>query len=251
MKDGFSIYDTHTHVGTARHNGRRVSADQLLTAMDSFGIDRSMVIPFPVVEDYRTAHDEIAAAVRANPDRFAGAACIYPFIPEQEFRDEVRRCAEELGFRALKLQPQYQALNPISSRSDFFFEAALQHRLPVICHTGAGAPFALPSLFIMPARKFPDLPIILGHAGGGIYAAEAIVAATVCPNVYVELSSLMPHHIREVLLHVPTSRLMAGSDVLDSIGPEISKILTLDIPAEARRDILWNTPRKLFDGERP
>ena len=26
-----------------------------------------------------------------------------------EFRDEAKRCAEELGFRALKLQPQYQA----------------------------------------------------------------------------------------------------------------------------------------------
>jgi hypothetical protein len=249
MKDGFSIYDTHTHVGTARHSGRRCSADQLLAAMDAFGVDRSMVIPFPVVEDFRAAHDEIAAALRAHPDRFAGAACVYPFIPEQEFRDEVRRCAEELGFRALKLQPQYQALNPISSASDFFFETALRHRLPVICHTGAGAPFALPSLFIMPARKFPDLPIILGHAGGGIYAAEAIVAATVCPNIYIELSSLMPHHVREVLAHVPPARLMAGSDLPDSIAVEMSKILTLAVPVESRRDILWNTARRLFDGE--
>ncbi len=119
----------------------------------------------------------------------------------------------------------------------------------MIVHTGAGAPFALPSLFIMPARKFPDLPIILGHAGGGIYAAEAIVAATVCPNIYIELSSLMPHHIREILAHLPASRLMAGSDLPDSIGPEMSKILTLDIPTGARRDILWNTPRRLFDRE--
>lgn len=251
MKDGFSIYDTHTHVGTGRHSGRRCSADQLLAAMDAFGVDRSMVIPFPVVEDHRAAHNEIAAAVRAHPDRFAGAACIYPFVPEQEFRDEVRRCAEELGFRALKLQPQYQALNPISSHSDFFFETALEHHLPVICHTGAGAPFALPSLFIMPARKFPELPIILGHAGGGIYAAEAIVAATVCPNIYVELSSLMPHHVREVLVHVPPSRLMAGSDLPDSIATEMSKVLNLEIAAEARRDILWNTARRLFDGAEP
>jgi predicted TIM-barrel fold metal-dependent hydrolase len=248
MKDGFSIYDSHTHVGTARHSGRRCSAGQLLAAMDAFGIDRSMVIPFPVVEDHRAAHDEIAAAVRAHPDRFAGAACVNPFVPEQEFRDEIRRCAEELGFRALKLQPQYQALNPISDRSDFFFETALRYRLPVICHTGAGAPFALPSLFILPARKFPELPIVLGHAGGGIYTAEAIVAATVCPNIYVELSSLMPHHIREVLLHVPAGRLMAGSDLPDSIVAEMTKILTLDIPAESRRDILWNTARRLFDG---
>jgi predicted TIM-barrel fold metal-dependent hydrolase len=75
------------------------------------------------------------------------------------------------------------------------------------------------------------------------------VAATVCPNIYVELSSLMPHHVREVLAHVPSSRLMAGSDLPDSIGPEMSKILGLDVPAETRREILWNTPRRLFDRE--
>ena len=249
MKDGFSIYDAHTHVGRARHSGRCFTGDQLLVSMDRFGIDRSLVIPFPVVDDHRAAHDEIAAAVRAHPDRLAGCACIYPFVPEEEFRSEVRRCAEELGFRALKLQPQYQPLNPISPRSDFLFETALQYGLPVVCHTGAGAPYALPSLFIMPARRFPDLPIVLAHAGGGIYSAEAIVAASVCPNIYVELSSLMPHHIAEVLAHVPTSRLMIGSDLPGSLDTEMSKILGLDIDADAKRDILWNTARRVFDKE--
>ncbi|MGH9631104.1 MAG: amidohydrolase family protein, partial [Bryobacteraceae bacterium] len=148
MKNGFRIYDTHTHIGRARHSGRVFTADQLLAGMDGYGVDRSMVIPFPVVDDYRAAHDEIGRAVRAHPDRLAGAACLYPFMPEPAFRDEVKRCAEELGFRALKLQPQYQALNPISSRSDFFFETAAEYSLPVICHTGSGVPFALPSLFI-------------------------------------------------------------------------------------------------------
>ncbi|MCP5112330.1 MAG: amidohydrolase family protein, partial [bacterium] len=211
MRDGFRIYDTHTHLGEARHSGRRHGVDDMLASMDAHGVDRSLLIPFPVVEDYRAQHDLIAAAVRAHPDRFAGAACIDPFVPEAEFRDEVRRCAEELGLRALKLQPQYQALNPLSPRSDFLYEAALEHKLAVVVHTGAGAPFALPSLYIMPARRFPELPLILGHAGGGLYAAEAIVAASVCENIYVELSSLMPHHIEEVLAHVPANRLMMGS----------------------------------------
>ncbi len=220
----------------------------MLAHMDRFGIDRSLLIPFPVVENHREAHDEIARAVRAYPDRFAGAACLYPFIPVKEFRAELRRCAEELGFRALKLQPQYQALNPVSSSSDFLFEAAVEFRLPVICHTGAGAPFALPSLFIMPARKFPELKIILAHAGGSVYCLESIVAATVCPNIYVELSSLMPHHISEVLSHVPTSRLLIGSDVPESLDTEISKILGLGIERGAKEDIVWNTARRLFDG---
>jgi hypothetical protein len=248
MRNGFSIYDTHTHLGTARHSGRRCTVGQMLEAMDRHGVDRSLLIPFPVVEDYRATHDEIAAAVKSHPDRFAGAACLDPFVPEREFRDELKRCAAGLGFRAVKLQPQYQGLNPLSARHEFFFEAAADNGLAVVVHTGAGAPFALPSLYIVPARKFPELPIVLGHAGGGIYAAEAIVAATVCPNIYIELSSLMPHHVREVLAHVDSSRLMIGSDLPESIDTEIGKIEGLEASDEAKRHILWRTARRVFDG---
>lgn len=248
MRDGFSLYDTHTHLGAARHSGRTCNVDEMLESMDAYGVDRSLLIPFPVVDDYAAQHDLIAAALRSHPDRFSAAACIYPFIPERDFRDEVKRCAEELGFRALKLQPQYQALNPISPRSDFFFECAVEHGLPVVAHTGTGVPYALPSLFIMPARRFPELRIILGHAGGSVYAAEAIVAASVCPNIYIELSSLMPHQIREILAHVPSGRLMAGSDLPESVPAELGKILSLDLAREDKENILWNTARRLIDG---
>src|SRR5439155_2479574 len=124
--DGFSIYDTHTHLGCARHSGREFHVDEMLREMDRCGVDRSLLIPFPVVEDYRQQHDEIARAVRSHPDRLAGAACLSPFVPEREFVAELRRCSQDLGFRALKLQPQYQALNPVSARSDFLFEAAVE-----------------------------------------------------------------------------------------------------------------------------
>ncbi len=246
MRDGYRVFDTHTHLGTARHSGRQQTAGEMLRHMDRAGIDRSMLIPFPVVDDYRAQHDLIASAVREHPDRFAGAACLNPFMPFEEFRTEVRRCAEELGFRALKLQPQYQPLNPVSRRSDFFFEAAAKYKLPVIAHTGTGAPFALPSLFIAAARRFPEVTIVLGHAGGSVYYLEAAVAAQVCPNLYIELSSLMPHHCTELLSHVDASRLMAGSDLPESLDTEIGKIFTLDITDEERQSILWNTPNRVF-----
>jgi hypothetical protein len=248
VKDGFQIYDTHAHLGQARHSGRVQSADDLLRAMDRAGVDRSLLIPFPVVENYKAEHDKIARAVRGHPDRFAGTACIHPFMAEKEFREEVRRAAEDLGFRALKLQPQYQALNPVSPRSEFLFAAALEHKLPVVVHTGSGVPFALPSLYIIPARKFPDLPIILGHAGGSVYVLEAIVAAAVCPNIYIEISSLMPHHVAEILTHVPASRLMAGSDLPESIETEMHKVLYLNISDSDKKAILWDTPRRVLDG---
>ena len=51
MKDDFRSFDTHVHGGAARHSGRRYSADQLLLDMDRHGVERSLVIPFPVVEN--------------------------------------------------------------------------------------------------------------------------------------------------------------------------------------------------------
>lgn len=247
MRNGFSIYDTHAHLGSARHSGRRHKAEDLLRAMDGAGVDRALLIPFPVVDDHRREHDEVAAAVRAHPDRFAGCACLPPYLPDEEFQGELRRCVETLGLRALKLQPQYHGLNPLSERAEFYFAQANAYRLPVVVHTGAGAPFALPSLYIAPARQFPELPIVLGHAGGGIYALEAAVAAMVCPNIYVELSSLTPHHIVELLRHVPPERLMVGSDLPESLETETSKVLTLPIEDASKRAILWDTARRIFD----
>jgi predicted TIM-barrel fold metal-dependent hydrolase len=246
MKDGFHIFDTHTHLGEARHSGRCYGVDDLLHDMDAHGVDQAVVIPFPVVEDHRRQHDLIGAAVRAHPGRLTGAASIYPFIPTIDFRDEVRRCRETYGFRALKLQPQYHGLNPASRSSDFFFEAALENQMVVICHTGAGLPFAAPSLCMMPARKFPELTIVLAHSGGGLFVHEAIVAATFCPNIVLEMSSLMPHHALEVLAHVPSTRLMIGSDLPESIETEIGKILTLDIPDQDKRNILSQTACGVF-----
>jgi predicted TIM-barrel fold metal-dependent hydrolase len=247
LHNGFQVYDTHTHIGRARHSGSEFSADQMLRSMDAFGVDRSVLIPFPVVEDYRREHDLIGKAVADYPDRFTGAICLNPFVPEAEFRGEVARCVEKLGLRALKLQPQYQPLNPLSARSDFFFETAVEHGLPIIAHTGSGIPFSLPSLFIAPAKKFSELTIILGHAGGPTYMLEAAVAAMTCENIYVELSSLMPHHIMGLLEHVPPSRLMAGSDIPSSVSTELGKIFELPISDEAKRAILWETPRRVFD----
>ena len=246
MRDGFAIFDAHTHLGDARHTGRSCSIDQMLAQMSGSGIDRSLLIPFPVVDDYRKQHDAIAAAVRAYPERFTGAVSLNPFVPRREFLDEVRRCVEELGFRGIKLQPQYQALNPISNRSDFLFEAAGEHKIPVIWHTGSGAPFALPSLLIAPARRFPDLPIVLAHSGGTVYALEAIVAAGVCPNIFLELSSLMPHQVLEVMAHVPASRLMIGSDLPENVDTETLKIIGLPVADDQKREILWQTATRLF-----
>lgn len=243
---GHKIFDTHTHIGTALHSGRVFTAEQMLAAMDAQGVDRSLLIPFPLVSDYKEQHDVIGAAVKQWPDRFAGAVCLDPFVGEAAYAAEVARCVEHYGFRALKLQPMYQPLNPLSPRSDFLFAAAARHGLTVVAHTGTGIPYALPSLFIAAARRFPDVPIVLGHAGSPIFLLECAVAADVCPNIHIELSSLMPHHIHELLHYVAPERLLAGSDLPESLAVEIGKVFSLPLNDEARRAVLWDNAVHLF-----
>jgi predicted TIM-barrel fold metal-dependent hydrolase len=248
MRQGFSIFDAHCHLGEALHSGRVHSAGMMLALMDLHGIDRALAIPFPMVRSFREAHDEIGAAVRAHADRFAGAACLDPFIGEAAFRQEIRRCREEYGFRALKLQPQFQPVDASSPDVEWMFEAAMEYRLAMVCHTGSGIPYALPSTFMPAARKYPELKIVLAHSGGGgLLLQDAIVAALFCPNIYLELSTLMPSHVLRVLSQVPSSRLMVGSDLPENIEVEIGKILDLEAPEGARRNMLWETAHQVFD----
>ena len=247
MRDGFTLFDTHTHIGMARHTGRRQHSAELIAAMDRFGVDYSMAIPFPVVDDYRQQHDEIGAAIRDYPGRFAGAACLNPFIPQPDFRAEVRRCREEFGFRALKFQPQYQPLNPLLESSAFLFETAIENQMALIVHTGSGIPFSLPSLYLLAAKRYPELNFVLAHCGGGgLFVGEAIVAASLFPNIYLELSTLMPHQVLEVLQHVPADRLMAGSDLPENLRMEMTKLLELNIGDVDKRNILSDTACRLF-----
>jgi uncharacterized protein len=135
----------------------------------------------------------------------------------------------------------------LDSQSAYVFETARDFGLPVICHTGNGLPMALPSLYMVPAREFPDLKIILAHAGGsGLLVGEAIVAALFCPNIYLELSTLMPNHLRQVLAHLPSSRLLIGSDLPENLETEMDKIAGLCESQEVKQDIFWNTAVELF-----
>jgi predicted TIM-barrel fold metal-dependent hydrolase len=201
---------------------------------------------FPVVDDYRSQHDLIGQGVRAHRDRLAGAVCLYPLLDRSSFCDEVHRCRGQYGFRALQLQPQYHGLNPMSASSDFFFESALANQLAVVRHTGAVLPPSSPALLMVLARKFPDLMIVIAHSGGAIFVNEAIVAALFCPNILLELATLMPHHVLAVLGQVASDRLMIGSDLPESVEMEIGKIISLDVPDLDKRNILNETGCRVF-----
>ena len=65
VRDGFRIFDAHTHIGEARHSWQDVHrGDAAAAEWMSTASSGRWSIPFPVVEDYRRQHDLIGEALK-------------------------------------------------------------------------------------------------------------------------------------------------------------------------------------------
>jgi predicted TIM-barrel fold metal-dependent hydrolase len=234
------IIDSHAHLGSCRVFDATITADELMRTMDENGVDASIVLPLPGAPDCPAAHDAIAALASKHPGRIYGVACLNPHCDDDAYFAEVQRCVRELGFVGLKLHPLGHGCSPTGRDAEKVFETARALRIPVIVHTGIGAPFALPSLVIPRAQQYP-------HAGAYIYSAEALIAAQVCPNIYLETSWCGPHRIRDMANALGPERVMFGADLPANVATELTKYRTGGLSPEAQEICLAKSAMAVFN----
>src|SRR5207237_290224 len=129
-----------------------------------------------------------------------------------DVRAEMRRLLDDLRLDAIKIHPPHQELAPDAYRNGacpalaFVYEACQERGTPVMFHTGTsvfpGARSRLgePMLIDDVAVDFPDLRIILAHAGRPLWADQAFFLARRHPNVRLDLSGIPP---KKLLLALP------------------------------------------------
>ena len=141
----------------------------------------------------------------------------------------------------------HHGVNPLTEDGDLVFATA--HALGIRCmvHTGAGIPFSLPALCIPAANKYPDLKIVLAHAGGGIVSAEAQVAASICGNLYLETSWCLGEDIRWMINTIGPDRVMMGADLPSNVPVEFAKYRALDLEPEVYNKVMGETAVDVFN----
>ena len=200
--------------------------------LDQHGVAKSVLMA-SVPGDEAAVGD----AVRACPDRFYGYFMLNPLADGATERAKI--AFEELGLQGLCLFPAMQGFSVQDSGLGPLYELAAQaDNRVVFVHmgvltVGVRAKLGLPSKFTMSfsnpidlhavAMDHPSTSFVLPHFGAG-YFREALMLASLSPNVYLDTSSsnswrkyLTPrpglHEIfAQALDVVGPKRLLFGSD---------------------------------------
>ncbi len=243
------IFDAHAHIGESLTSGKRTTEEQVLAAFEKAGVSGAMVLPYPIAANARAAHDLVGNFCARHAPTFVGGVSLNPMMPKDEYVGEVERCVRTLQFRAIKFHPMCYSMSPLYDRARIVFEAADRLHVPVIIHTGRGIPFALPSLAIPRAIEFPNLPIILAHSGYQMYADEALVAARLCKNIYLETSWCSADQISKFIREAGAERVMMGADDLTNLPVELAKYSSIRLSESERSLCLSGNARRLFNVE--
>lgn len=217
------IIDSHMHLGEDLLFSTDDSEEVLLKAMDDHGISAMIVQPGIVSRDQKKAHERIQRFASSNPGRCFGLACFNPLMDEAAYADLVRWTVRDLGFKGVKLHTNAFCMAPTHPAAQKIFRVAEELDIAVMIHTGNGLPNALPSLCIPAAREHPGMRIVLANAGGGTFGADAIVAAEICPNVYLETSWVTHYDLSVMVKRLGEQRVMFGTDLVKNIPIELAK----------------------------
>ena len=250
------IIDAHCHLGVwPQFHVPDASLATILQTMDRLGIEQAIAAPLPsLIGQAELGLREGLAAHRESRARILLYSVFDPRTPDSlEF---VRRSLEEPAVVGIKIHP---AMHECRADDDCWrrvWELAASSRLPILTHSWCISDYnptqkhAQPALFARYAREFPEVALILGHAGGryeGHLAAAALAQAY--DNVYLDLAgdSYGLGLVEYLVSQVGAARILYGSD-LTWIDPrtQLGMILDADISEGDKANILRDNAVKLF-----
>ncbi len=207
--ENINIIDPHAHIGVDL-DGHKISATELLKAMDRNGINRSIVFPMDDPQQGKTftkPNDRIYRAFKSAPARFVPFFRLNPnHVWKAEFSHRV-----EQGFAGVKLHPRSQSFAISGESAMKLYDAMEKANLILLIHTGFGLDSVADELLTV-AKTYPKLKIIVGH-GAFPDLDKAIKVLANRDNVMLETSTMRVFDLLDLLKNFPHKQIAFGSDI--------------------------------------
>ncbi|HSR10707.1 MAG TPA: amidohydrolase family protein [Thermodesulfobacteriota bacterium] len=238
---------------------RMASVDDLISAMDREGVDRSVICAFPWKDPgmCRQANDYLFEARDRHPGRLIPFAAL-PLRSLREARRERDRTVArgvrgigEVAFYGKEMSAGHVRRLSAVVRDVPDLPLLLHVNEPVGHHYPGKGPPAFQMIYAL-VRGIPNGRIILAHWGGGIFLYELMpeVAGAFGSVFYDTAASpflYRPEIYRLALSVVGSRRILFGSDFpLLAPGRYFREMQGVGMPSAARRDIQGLDARNLF-----
>ena len=159
------IIDIHAHLGHHPLQDFKQTPEDILGDMETFGISRSFILPFPSMK-IKTVNDAVAAFVKEQPDRLTGFGVIDPSADDA--LEEVGRIAS-IGLRGVMLDPEFHGVFRRLAKVEELMVPCMDNGLPVLFNTlnievGEGARMGREPYYLglnSLAFKFPDVRFLV------------------------------------------------------------------------------------------
>lgn len=175
-----------------------------LGAMDLGGVTHGLLSAWTGPQGELLSNDEVAGWVKESGGKLSGVGSVDIRRPMQAVC-EIRRCVNELGFKAIRVLPWLWEAPPTDRRFYPVYAACCELGVPFCTQIGHTGPL-MPSEFGRPipyidqvAIDFPELVIVGGHIGYP-WTEEAIAVATKHQNVYIDTSAYTYKRYPEALV---------------------------------------------------
>jgi len=227
-----SIVDAHTHLGyCANFYIPDVSLEGMVNIMDKLNIKRICCSHLAgiLAHHFEYAHRETLKAIEQYPGRIFGYTIYDPNFPEDSLQS-VKKYLKMDGFVGIKIHPAIHTYPVDGKKYDPLWQYSADNNILVLSHTWDATPqttypyelaasqiYAEPKLIGRVAQRYPEIKIIMGHAGGHYRGyLQAIEVVQSHENVYVDIGGatfsfgLIEWLAKEVGAH----KILYGSDFI-------------------------------------
>jgi uncharacterized protein len=236
-----------------------------LKHLDACGIERVACINY-VSPDVMGFTDEvnpwIAKYCAEAPGRLLSVGSLHPRLVSNA-ESEMERLCGDLKIRMFKVHPAHQLVYPNEYRDGLqalgtIYRKLQEYRVPVMIHTGTSIFTGARNKYTQPIHcddigvDFPDLRVVLAHAGRPLWMDECFFLVRRFENFYIDVSGIP---MKKLLDYVPrleeiADKVLYGSDWPGPGVPTLKQNLedfeSLPISEAAKQKILVTNAQKLL-----
>jgi predicted TIM-barrel fold metal-dependent hydrolase len=232
----------------AEHGDRLADPHYMADLLRAQGVERAVVLAEHCPATSGNVRTETVLEIcAAEPDFFLPFASV-DINTDRDPSDLLRRYVDA-GVRGLKLYPSYQFYYANDVRLYTLYEICAAAGIPVLMHIGSSVIPGTRIKYCDPihiddiAVDFPQLTIVMAHGGRGFWYDVCGFLASHKPNVYIDLTGLVPGRLLE---HFPHLERMSDKVVFGTDWPAMPKSVKFNAEAIARLGLSEIALRRIF-----